>query len=149
MSSTCQTIHYDASQCRVCVPLYNFILVIPKSQLQGPPCVLFCILYTGQCRPQGTSFEVSLPPYLPSSHAHPLLLSLTPLLPLSSAHFVPPIFPSLRPCLRSFLTRSLLQPSLPPLPLPPSLTSSLPPSLPSLILPRFFPASLHRPIQYN
>ena len=79
-------------------------------------CIL-AILYTGQCPPQGTSLEVSLPPYAPSSHA-PLPHSVAPFLLRS-------LPPSLRPCLGSFLTRSL-----PPLPLPPSLTSSLPYSLP-------------------
>ena len=87
---------------------------VTKSQWQRQRCVLFCALYTvytDQCPPQGTSLEVSLPPYLPSSHAPPMIHSLAPLLPPSSARFVPPLLSSLRPCLRSFLTRSLRQPS--------------------------------------
>ena len=80
-------------------------------------CAHSCILFTVQCPPQGTSLEVSLPPYLPRS-------SLSPL-PPSSARFIPPLFPSLHPCLRSFLTRSLPQPSLP--------SSTPAPNLPHII----------------
>ena len=143
MSSTCQTIHYDASQYRVYIPVYNFVFVLPKSQWQGPRYVLF-LCAIGQCLPQGASLEVSLPPiFLPPT-----------LLPCSSPRSLPPLFPSLRPCPRSVLTRSLSQPSLPhfrshppshhrfltpcPCSLPPPSSSC---SLPSSILPRSFPAS--------
>ena len=111
-------------------------------------CFVRCILYTGQCPPQGTSLEVSLPPYLPSFHAPPLLLSLAPSLLPSSARFLPPLFPSLRPFISSFLTRSIPQPffhsrSHPPshhcfLPPPPSPCFLLPilhPSLPGCLPP--------------
>ena len=116
--------------------------------------MLSCALYTGQCPTQGITLEVSLPPYIPSSHAPPLPLSLAPLLPPSSARFLPP-FPSLRQFLRSFLTHSLPQPSLPSsAPAPTLVSSSLPPcslpphpplspTLPSSTLHRSFPASLH------
>ena len=121
MSSTCQIIHYDASQYRVYIHVCNFAFVIPKSQWQGPRCVLFCTLYTGQC-PQGTSLEVSLPPsqFFRRSSLAPLRCSLP--LPLAS--------PSLRLYLRSFLTRSL--PPLSPHPPPHIIASSLPPLAPSL-----------------
>ena len=100
-------------------------------------CVVLCTVYhTGQCPPQSTSLEVSFPPDLRSSHAPPLLLSLARLLPLSSARFLPPLFPSLRPCLRSFLTHSLPQPALSSSTPAPTLrhiiASSLPPLAPSL-----------------
>ena len=112
-------------------------------------CVVICAVYhTGQCPPQDTSLAVSLPPYLPSSYAPPLLLSLARLLPLSSARFLPPLFPSLRPCLRSFPTRSLPQPSLSSSTPAPTLrhiiSSSLPPLAPPLpTLP--LPPPSHRP----
>ena len=104
-------------------------------------CVAFA-LYT-LCPSQGTT-----PLKFPSLHISLLpgmlllLLSLAPLLSPSSARFLPPIFPSLRPCLRSFLTRSLPQPSLPP--------STPVPTLPHTIassLPRFpCSSSPHRPL---
>ena len=69
-----------------------------------------CIMYTGQCPPQGTSLEVSLPAYIPSPHAPTSLrCSLPP--PLASS--LPP-FPSLRPCLRPCLSsHSFHSPTLP------------------------------------
>ena len=94
-------------------------------------CAVYYILYTGQCPLQGTSLEVSLP-YIPSSHAPPLLLSLAPLLTPSSARFLSPLFPTLRPCQSFFLTRSVPQPFIHSRSHPPSLTSSLPHSLPLL-----------------
>ena len=119
-----------------------------------------CILYTGQCPPQGTSLEVSLLPYLAASRAPIVLLSLASLLPPSSARFFPPLFPSLCPCLRSFLTRCLPQTSLPsstPAPtLPHIITSSRSPVAPPPILhpasllpclPPCLSACLRRPIQ--
>ena len=157
MSATCQTILR-----RITIQsLYtrNTKVAMARAALCVVLCARGCILYTGQCPPQGTSLEVSLPPYLPSSHAPPFLLSLAPLFPPSSARFLPRLCPSLRPCLRSFLTRSLHQPSLPSSipaptlshiiacsrpPVAPSLPTLplLPPSLPSSILPRSFRASL-------
>ena len=94
MSSTCQTIHYDAS--------HDHNILNTKVAMERPAlCVVLgahcCIMYTGQCPPQGTSLEVYLPPYLSSSHAPPVLLSLAPSLPPSSARFIPHLFPSLRP----------------------------------------------------
>ena len=113
MSSTCETIHYDASQYRVYIP------VIPKSQWQGPRCVLFraltAILYTGQCPPRGTSLDVSIPPYI-----H---ISLPPtLLPFSSpsihCSLLPPLASSLlsfpRPAMHAFLPHSLSSSTFPP-----------------------------------
>ena len=115
----------------------------------GKGRVVCCFCAHGCCPPQDKSLVVSLPLYLPYSHAPPfsspsLRCSLLPRL----ASSLP--FPSLRPTLRSFLTRSLPQPSpLPSLPLQPSLTSSpsrcsLPshsPNAPSLP-PILHPASL-------
>ena len=124
----------------VYIPVYNLVFIIPKSQWQGPRCALFCALYrptAGQCPPHDTPLEVSPPPYLPSSHAPPLLHSSAPLLP--------PVFPSLRPCLRSFLTRSLPQPppsSTPALTLPHIIASSIdPPYAPSLTTLPLLPSS--------
>ena len=117
MSSTCQTIHYDASQYRVYIPVYNFVFVIPKSQWQGPRWGLFCALYTVYWPVSSSGYlSWSFPPSLsPSSHA-PLPRSVAPSLlrslPPSSARFLPPLFPSLRQCLSSFLTRSPPQPFL-------------------------------------
>ena len=76
------------------------------------------ILYTGQCLPQDTSLEVSLPCSLSSS--------LNP----SSARFLPPaVHASSRPFLaRQLHQSSLPQPSIPPLTLSACLASSLPPS---------------------
>ena len=120
-------------------------------------CAHGCIMYTGQCPPQGTSLEVSLPPYLTSSHAPPFLLSLAPLLPPPSARFLPALFPSLRPSLpHSFPSstfppflhsrthppshhRFLTQSRCPPSPLSPC---SLPPTLPPFLRPSL-PPSLH------
>ena len=87
-----------------------------------------------------TSLPISLPPSLP-----PSLLSPAPLLPPYSARFLPPLFPSLRPCLSSFLNPS----STPAPTLPHIIASSLPPLAPSSHPPSF-PACLPapcRPIQ--
>ena len=130
MSSTCQTIHYDASQYRVYIP------VIPKTQWQGPRCVLYCVL-TAVYRPvscPGTSLDVSVPPYVLSSHATPFRLSLAPLLPPYSARFLPSLFPSIRPCLTSSLPHVL--PLLPPSP-------RCPCSLPPILHPASFLPGLH------
>ena len=154
MSSTCQTIHYDASQYRV------YIIVIPKSQLQGPRCVLFCALTAVYCILASVLLRVPplTFPYLPISLSPTFLLFSSP---SPRCSHLPPLAPSLPSFLRpvhayvpSSLVPFLNLPSLPPLPLPPSLTSSLPhalpllppshspiapslpPSLPSSILPR-------------
>ena len=83
--------------------------------MEGPRCGMICdILYTGQCPPQDTSLEVSLPCSLNPSSARFLARSLhQPSLPQP---FLPPL--ALSACLASSL------------PLPP-LALSLPPSLPS------------------
>ena len=125
-------------------------------------CTVYCILASVL---QGTSLEVSLPPYLPSSDGPPLLLLyLPPLLPLSSARFLPPLFPSLRPCIVPFIPHSFPfstpHPSYTPAPtLPRTIASSLHPlapslhhpplvtSLPSSVLCRSFRASPPHPIQ--
>ena len=115
------------------------------------------ILHIGPCPPQGTSLEVSLPPYNPSSHAPPLLLSslrcslssarflphtlslatsTTSSVPSSLVHFINPPFLYSRshpPSHHCFLTPSRCSiPTHPP----------LAPSLQSSILPSSFPASL-------
>ena len=111
-------------------------------------CNVYCILASVLIRVPPLKFP-SLSPFLPRSS---LYLSLAPLHPPSSARFLPPLFPSLRPCLVPFLP----QPSLPsPAPtLPHIIDSSLPPLAPSILhpsslfprLPPSLPASLH-PIQ--
>ena len=115
-----------------------------------------CILYIGQCPHQGTSLEVSLPPYLPSSPAPPCTSpSLRCTLPPPLASSLPSFTHSVNSCnsVPSSLVPLLNPPSLHSRSHPPShhrfLTPSpcsLPPppspsSLPS-ILPRSFPASL-------
>ena len=135
MSSTCQTIHYDASHYH---NTRNTKVAMARAALCVVLCAHCCIMYTGQCPPQGTSLEVYLPPYLPSSHAPPFLLSLAPSLLRS---LLPPLASSLTSFLRpvhDYVPSSLVPfinlPSLPPLPLPPSLTPSLPHAL-SLLTP--------------
>ena len=94
-----------------------------------------CILCIGQCPHHGTSLEVSLPPYLPSSHAPPCTSpSLRCILPPPLASSLPSFPRSVNVCsyVPSSLVPFLNPPSLPPLPLPPSLTSSIPHSLPLL-----------------
>ena len=120
---------YITSQCRVYIPVYNFVqFVILKSQWQGPRCVLFCTLYT-----VSSSWHLpwSFPPspYLPSSHAPPLIFSPHP-------------FPS-STLLQPSLTSSILH-SLPLLPPSPPSPCSLLPIL--HCLPPCLPAS-RRPIQ--
>ena len=93
--------------------------ICTQSQGQGPVCEWLVCEYT-------TSVEVSLPPLLPCS----LSFSLNP----SSTHFLPPLFPSRRPCLVRSFSRSFPSSTLP-LTLPyftgaPSLPPSIPPSLP-------------------
>ena len=127
MSSTCQkyvTTHHNT----------EFIIIYPFKMLYkfvilkvAMASVLFCALYS-QCPTQGTTLEVSLPPYRPSSHA-PLPRSVAP----SFIRSLPPSSLSLTPFLSS---------TLPPLPLPPSLTSSLPHSLPSSLAPSHPPSLL-------
>ena len=96
-------------------------------------CAVYCLLAIVLLRVPPLKFPSH---YLPSSHAPPLLLSLAPLPPPSPGRFLPPLFPSLRPCMCSFLTRSRPQPSIPsstPAPtLPHVIASSLPPLVPSL-----------------
>ena len=115
------------------------MFVIPKSQ--GPRCVLFCALYTGQS-PTPLKF-----PYLPSSHAPPCC---SPSL-RCSLRSLPPSVLSLAPSMPTFLPHlfpSSILPSSTPAPTRPHIiASSLPPSptlplLPSSILPRSFSASL-------
>ena len=136
MSSTCQTIHYDAWQYRVYIPVYNFVFVIPKSQWKGPRWQLFCALYT-------VYWPVSSSGYLPWSFPP----SLSPFLPRSSPSFrcflPPPLASSL---LRSLPPSSLsLAPSMPKF-LPHSFTSStLPPVLLHLLNPSSSPASPPQP----
>ena len=93
------------------------------------------ILYAGQCAPQDTSLEVSLPCSLAPLHS-----SLNP----SSAYFLPPaVHASSRPFLaRSLHQPSLPHPSLPPLTLSACLASSLPTSLP-LLSPLLSPSPVH------
>ena len=94
-------------------------------------CAVYCILANISIRLPSLKF--------PFPHAPPLLLSLATLLPSSSARFPLPSFShSVHAYVPSSLFPFLNPPSLPPLPLTPSLTSSLrhslhllPPSPPS------------------
>ena len=163
MSSTCQTIHYDASQ----YPQYQsrngkgrVVCCFVRSRLLAsvllrvPPLKFPCL-------------PISLPPMLLPFSSPSLRCSLLPSLASSSS------LPSFLRSVHPFLTRSLPQPSLPSstpaptlphiiassrhlvppslplsLPPPPSLHLSIPPplppspSLPSSILPRSFRATL-------
>ena len=164
MSSTSQTIHYDASQYRVYIPVYNFVcfcnrgptkVAMARAALRVVLCAVYCILAIVLLRVPPLTFpsrHISFPPLAP-----PLLISLAPLLPPSSVASSLPSFPrSDHAYVISSLVPFLNHPSLPPLPLQshhiiasslPPLALSLPtlpfpPSLPSSILPRSFPASL-------
>ena len=151
MSSTCQTIHYDASQYRVYIPVYNLVFVNTNTKVEMPRaalcvvlCAVYCILANISIRLPPLKFPslaVSLPPNAP-----PLLLSLATLLPSSSARFPLPSLPrSVHAYVPSSLFPFLYPPSLPPLPIPLSLTSSLRHSLyllpPSPPAPCFLPHS--------
>ena len=156
MPSTCRTIHYDASQYRVYIPVHYFSLVIPSPPQKYPclPCSLPSLLPCSSIRSVAPSLPA--PSFLRS--LSPSFLSLAPSMP----RFVPS---SLVPFQAWYLCRvltvwrrlllTLPQPSLPtstPVPslshiiassLPPS-RPLLPPSLPPSILPRPFPVSHHR-----
>ena len=124
------TMHHDTRNTRVAMARAALCVVL---------CAHGCILYTGQCPPQGTSLEVSLPPSLPS----PTLLHLA--CPSLRCSLLPPLASSLpsflrsgHACVPSSLVPFLNLPSLPPLQLPPSLTSSLSHAI-SLLLPPHSP----------
>ena len=93
-------------------------------------CILASVL-------QGTSLEVSLPPYLPSSDDPPVLLLYLAPLPLSVApsllRSLPPsplpLAPSMHSSVSSSLVPFLNPPSLPILPISPYLASLLPHSI--------------------
>ena len=158
MPSTCQTIHYDASQYRVYIPVHYFSLVIPSPPQKYPclPCSLPSLLPCSSIRTDAPSLPA--PSFLRS--LSPSFLSLAPSMP----RFVPSsLVPFQRDTYVGFwlftvwrrLLLTLLQPSLPTCTPAPSLShiiaSSLlpsrpllPPSLPSSILLRPFPVSHHR-----
>ena len=134
MSSTCQTMHYDASHVH---NTRNTKVAMARAALCVVLCAHCCILYTGQCPPQDTSLEVYLPPYVTSSHAPPFLISFAPSLPPSSTRFIPQSPLSFAPSIPTFLphsfpssTYSPLPPSLPPILHPASLLPCHPPCLP-------------------
>ena len=60
------------------------------------------------------SLSISLPPTVLPYCSTTLLLYLSPLHPLSSARFLPPLFLSLRPCIVPFLPHSFPFSTLPP-----------------------------------
>ena len=107
----------------------------------APLCALYSILASVL---QGTSLEVSLPPYLPSSDGPPLIaplsLSVAPSLLRSLPPSPLPLAPSMHSSVPSLLFPCLNPPYLPILPLPPSLASLLPHSIP--LLPSFPTCSL-------
>ena len=167
MSSTCHTIHYDASQyryTRLQFVICNTKVAMPRATLCVVLCAIYILyIYTGQCPPHGTSLEVSLrppislpltllPAPLPRSVAPSLLRSFPPS-PLSLAQsmptFLPHSFPSstLPPFLHSrsnlpYIIDSSLPPLAPSLPHPP-----LAPSLPSFTA--SLPACLPPAVQFN
>ena len=110
-------------------------------------CAHGCILYTGQCPPLGTpplkfpSLPISIPPTLLPFSSPSLRCFLLP--PLASP--LPSFLRSVQAYVPSSLVPFLNLLSLPPLPLPPSLTSSLPQALsllpPSPLSPRSLPPS--------
>ena len=134
MPSNCQTIHYDASQYRVYIPVHYFSLVIP-SPPQSIPASLARF-------PPSTFPQPSLPTSNPApSLSHIIASSLPPSLP-PLAPSVPPTFysPSPLPCLTSslppylpLLPLSLPNPAVPPKFYSPSLLPC--PSLPTCLLP--------------
>ena len=141
---TCQTIHYDRH-----IKIQSlYIPVIPKSQWQGPRRVLFCGLTAVYCIQASVllrvphlkfpSLPISLPPMLLPFSSPSLRCSLIP--PLASS--LPSFLRSVHAYVPSSLVPILNLPSLPPLPLPPSLTSSLPHALPLLPPSPLFPCSL-------
>ena len=92
-------------------------------------CILASVL-------QGTSLEVSLPPYLPSSDGPTLIAPLPPSVAPSLLRSLPPSPLPLAPPVHSSVHVSLVPflnpPTLPVIPLPPSLASLLPRSIPLL-----------------
>ena len=123
-------------------------------------CTVYCILAIVL---QGTSLEVSLPPYLPSFDGPPLIAPLPPSVAPSLLLSLPPsplpLAPSMHSSVHSSLVPFLNPPTLPILPLPHSLASLLPRSIPLLppsttlpLLPPSHPPSLvvpSRRTQFN
>ena len=110
------------------IPVYNFVFVIPKSEWQGPRCVLFCSLYT-------VYWPVSSSGYLPWIFPP----SLSPFLPRSS---LAPIPRSVAPSLLRSLPSS-------PLSLAPSMPTYLPHSSPSSTIPPFLHSRSHTPSHHR
>ena len=83
MPSTCQTIHYDASQYRVYIPVHYFSLVIPSPPQKYPclPCSLPSLLPCSSIRTVAPSLPA--PSFLRS--LSPSFISLAPSMP----RFVP------------------------------------------------------------
>ena len=125
MSSTCQIIHYDASQYRVYTCLQFCICNTKVAMARAELCVVLCAVY----------WPVSSSGYIPWSFPP----SLSHFLPRSSlAHLPRSVAPS--------LVRSL-PPS--PLSLAPSMPTFLPHSLPSSTLPPFLHSRSHPPAHHR
>ena len=117
------------------------------SRARAALCVVLCTVYSILASVlQGTSLEVSLPPYLPSSDGPPAPLppSVAPSLLRSLPPSLLPLAPSMHSSVHSSLVPFLNHPTLPILPLPHSLASLLPRSIPllppSTTLPLFPPS---------
>ena len=150
MSSPCQTIQYDASQIFNCegVSYYEeeyrvYIPVIPKSQWQGPRCVLFCAPTAVYCILASVLLRVYLPWSLPPSLSPFLPRSSLSLLPRSVApsflRSLPPSSLSFAPSMPTFLPHSFPSSTFPPF----LHSRSLPPSHPPSCLAPSVPPSLH------
>ena len=96
---------------------------------------------------QGTSLEVSVPPYFPSCDGPPIIaplpLSVAPSLLRSLPPSPLPLAPHMHSSVPSSLVPFLNPPSLPILPLPPSLATLIPHSIPLLPPSPPSPSSLH------
>ena len=143
MSSTCQKNTLRRITIQSLYTVYNFYICNTKVEMaRATLCVVlsavYCILASVLLRVPPLKFPslpISLPPILLPCSSPSLRSSLPP--PLASSL---PSFPrSVHAYAHSSFVPYLNPASLPPLPLPPSLTSSLPHSLPSL------PPSPHSP----
>ena len=134
MSSTCQTIHYDASHDH---NTRNTKVAVARAALCVVLCAHCCIMYLRVPPLKFTSLFISLPPTLLPFSSPSLGRSLLPPLASSLTSFLR----SVHDYVPSSLVPFINLPSLPPLPLPPFLTPSLPHAL-SLLPPPTLPLLL-------
>ena len=150
MSSTCQTIHYDASQYSVYIYPFTILYLYYQSRNgKGRVMCCFCALYTGQ-------FPSLLSSFLPRSFLAPLPARFLPSFPRSvHAHVPSSLVPFLNPpsptsaLTLPHITASSLLARVPSLPHPP-LAPCHPPSFlalslrPPACLPPVVQFSVHR-----